>query len=130
MKSLKRTIIGLLLSVSMILNTAIVTFAADDINYITDEKELYSIIREAFVERDTDLTIYYSQKGDLDEDYFGRWIEGALQETGEPNEGDYLRKHLGRRGGSGSGWYDSTGMYYYTFNLEFEYYTTKEKKMQ
>lgn len=128
MKTFKRTIIGLILSLTMLFNTVVVAFATEDIQYITDERVIYSILRDAFVDREPTVTIYYSQKGDLEDGYFQRWIEGALAETGEADEGDYLRKHLGHSSGSGSGWYDSTGMYYYTFNFQFEYYTTKEQE--
>ena len=129
MKMLKRALVAFALSLVVVLSLNNVSFAADEYaEYITDEEDLYPIIREAFVNREATVTIKFANEGLLDDGYFNRWIEGAVRETGEPDEGDYIRKHLGRVKASGSISINPGGIYCYDLELQAEYYTTKAQE--
>jgi len=99
---------------------------------INDDDIIAQDIRETMVERKASLNIYYKSNVELDDNslqtLFGRWVETALAETENPDEGDYLRwvyKIIDVHTINGI----TDGInYYYHIPLSFEYYTTRAQE--
>ena len=112
------------------IESGIAAYARAD--YTSDLQEVAALIRETMVERGSSeeipLTIYYKQKGALDSSFLRKWIDLAVEETGNPKEGDYLRWHYAGARAS----YERTGMknniYEYKVDIVITYYTTAEQE--
>lgn len=101
--------------------------------YITDIEEVAADIRNVMVARSGSINIYYKCDIQYDSDgiqkIFEQWVEMAVSETENPDEGDYLRWVYKKIGPSGDIEVLSDGEYfYYKFPLYFLYYTTRDQE--
>ncbi len=98
--------------------------------FVSDQTVVVSAIREAMVKRENALTIYYleDQQGDVQAGFPTKWMELALAETDNPNEGDYLREHLVDWSARGTVRRYDDGREEITYKFTFTYYTTAEQE--
>lgn len=100
------------------------------VTYETDRQKLVAPLRQAMVNRQELLTLYYKTSSSDEMYEVANWLaEQAMQETGVANEGDYLRWHYAgwscRITGSVSG-----GNYYLALNFQYSYYTTLAQEQE
>ena len=98
--------------------------------YVTDESVVIDTIRQTMVERKQQVIVYYETKEQLGTDFLGEWIESAVDETGEPDEGDYLRWHYSEVQANSSYLSYPDGRNEYTIIIRFFYYTTAEQEKE
>ncbi len=103
-------------------------------DYTNNEKKIVKDIREAMVERKSNLDVYYktTDPDSLDKinTLFRGWINSALAETENPDEGDYLHwvyEHIGTVNNKVD-FYNVGRNYYFHFPMEFTYYTTRAQE--
>lgn len=96
-------------------------------DYAVSESVVISQLREAMEARLTTFTVYYVLPHELEEGWVSNWIAMAIEETGSPTQGDYIRYHYGGAVGSARG-YISSGEYYYTITFTAAYYTSAEQE--
>lgn len=115
--------------------SGISTFAEDEesVVYVDTVEDAGAVLRAGMVAREETITVYYY--GDIySSDYFkdlciNRIIPAALAETGNANEGDYLRYNYGGTGYKASIAADGEGKYrYYTIVFTPTYFTTAEQE--
>ncbi|MDD6327405.1 MAG: Ig-like domain-containing protein [Lachnospiraceae bacterium] len=95
-------------------------------NYLSYAQTV-SNIRQAMVRRETAVTVNMQMEGIFDNAEFQRFMDAVFAETGVSVEGDYLMLHY-RRSSCGGSYITSGGLYQYTLNFTFEYYTTAEQE--
>ncbi len=120
-------------------NIHIVSFAEDDYStegYTTNIYEYADEVREMMTNREKYYSIKYKSKvlyTEQNQDDFTeiitKLVERAYQETDQPNQGDYLKYVLSKYGYMLSGFGDGKD-YYYTVDLEIQYYTTANQEQR
>lgn len=101
--------------------------AAETTEFTSDKSVIADKVREAMVQRQENVTIYYTYPGVLDNDFLKELMDLVLAETGNPKEGDYLRWHYKKASARLRGVYDGD-VVNYTIALSLDYYTTKEQE--
>lgn len=96
--------------------------------YTSDLAVVGETMRDAMVERADSVIVYYAQKGQLEEGFLEEWLEAALVETDNPKAGDYLRWHYRYIHAQGLETKYTNGVYQYTIQVTFIYYTTAEQE--
>jgi len=86
---------------------------------------LADTVRDGLVRRESKISVNY--KGSSYEGVVKKIFAMALDETGVPTEGDYLKFQYDGYGCAISGTVDS-GIYYVTFDYTVSYYTTEEQE--
>lgn len=105
------------------------TFSAAKSSYLTSDDKVADLIREGMVNREDEVQIYYKSKNAYTDQLFFDWMDIALMETDQPDEGDYIVWHYDQVHLSGSGRYDgSEGVYYYDLVFTATYHTTKAQE--
>ena len=104
--------------------------AASDVEYLTDVEEAAAVLREAMVNREETVTIYFAAPASQEfGDVTDSIISAAEAHTGNPKEGDYLAKQQGGIYTRGS-YYPGSEINKYVLTFEIEYYTTAEQEAQ
>lgn len=112
-------------------------YITNSVNYVTtleepeftsDLNEIAKQIRQAMVEREAMINIYYAFRDELTETYLDEWLDLALEETENSNEGDYLRWHYERISAGGSCYTYPNGNKEYSITMNFKYYTTRAQE--
>ena len=103
--------------------------APDLSQFETDENKIIAALREAMVNRDETVALYFCSSNEIDDAQIESWIESALSETDSPVEGDYLRFSFGGLGYDVASAYDNNS-YYYSVNMSFTYYSSYEQEQQ
>lgn len=85
-------------------------------------------MRDTMLERADSVIVYYAQRDRLQDGFLDEWLEAALVETDNPKAGDYLRWHYRYIYAQGVEVKYSNGVYQYTIQLTFVYYTTAEQE--
>ncbi len=101
--------------------------------FTADESEIVEQIRSAMVARAETFTLYYKSETILNQGFLKKWVDMATEETGEPDEGDYLKLHYGGMSipaGNGTGVYDDEGNIDYTLIVVASYYTTADQEAE
>ena len=98
--------------------------------YVADESVVIDTIRQAMVQREQQVVVYYETTEQLGQEFLGEWLDSAVEETGEPDEGDYLRWHYGGAKANTSYLTYSDGRKEYTITINFSYYTTAEQEIE
>ena len=121
----------------MIPDAPISTLATSEDNYGTVE-DIAVDIRENMKKRNTEFTVLYhhvAQSSDIEvvkEEIGAAFQEAfdlAIEHTGDPIEGDYLKWQWGRWGYSWSGSYSGSD-FYVDFTITLEYYTTAAQERE
>lgn len=104
-----------------------------DVNLCTNDSNAISQdIRETMVERTASLDVYYKSTLELDSNSLGavvdEWLETALAETENPDEGDYLRWVYRMVDVQTVDVIIDNITYYYHVPLSFEYYTNRTQE--
>lgn len=98
-------------------------------SYLTSDEQVADVIREGMVNREGEIPLYYKSKKAYTDQLFFDWMDIALMETDQPDEGDYIVWHYDQVHLSGSGRYDnSEGLYYYDLVFTATYHTTKDQE--
>ena len=102
-------------------------------NYSKDKSAFADIIREGFINRQTNITIKFADTvkhdGTSIRNEYTAWIDKALAETQNANEGDYLRYHyLGYETERINYWTNDQMNFYYTIVFNFKYATNKQQE--
>ena len=105
---------------------AMVTLA--DPEYTSDINVVAGVIRDAMVNREPNVSVYYKSENALQDGFFDEWLKVVFADLSNPKAGDYLERHYSKMGGETSGYVDGNGVYYYTITLNIEYYTTAEQE--
>ena len=112
-----------------------VVCATEHSDYPDDIQKAAAVLRDGMKQRQEKITIEYQIDQDSFEgtneaiqELFGQIYECALMHTGVPDEGDYLRWHLGN-----TTWRCSyslaDGVYHFTTVFNCGYYTTKKQEV-
>lgn len=98
-------------------------------SYLTSDEKVADIIREGMVNREGEIEFYYKSKKKYTDEFFYNWMELAMKETDQPDEGDYIQWQYNQVNLSGSGYLDgSEEMYYYDLIFTATYHTTKAQE--
>ena len=88
-----------------------------------------AVLRQAMVERKNDITVKIAGTPSASDEqldtYADQILELALEHTGKPKEGDYLRFHLNNWGCS-QNYYESGGVGYYELSYNIQYHDSAE----
>lgn len=88
-------------------------------------------LRQAMIERADTITVYFTSTNADGKEEALDLLEQAMDHTGNPVEGDYLRWH---RSDIGYGYYEdpyySNGVYYQTAMFNLTYYTTAQQEAE
>lgn len=99
---------------------------------IENDSEIADNMRAVMVNRGAKLDVYYTSRTQHDAssltETFYAWIEEALKETDNPEEGDYLRWVYNSISSGSVNVLRSGTRYYYHIPLNFVYYTTKAQE--
>jgi len=105
------------------------TLSAAKSSYLTSDEKVADVIREGMVNREDEIEFYYKSKKAYTDQLFYDWMDEAMKETDQPDEGDYIQWQYEKINLSGSGVYDSSDeMYYYDLVLTATYHTTKTQE--
>ena len=91
--------------------------APDLSQFETDENKIIAALREAMVNRDETVALYFCSSNEIDDAQIESWIESALSETDSPVEGDCLRFSFGGLGYDVASAYDNNSYYYSKLHL-------------
>lgn len=100
----------------------------DDRDYVTTVEEAAALVREGIENRQETVTVAYLASS-YDESIMQQVLDAALEHTGVPTQGDYLRWQMGKCYMSASG-YSSGDKYYLTLSYAPEYYTTAQQEAE
>lgn len=107
------------------------TLSAAKSSYLTSDEKIADLIREGMVNRESEIEVYYKSKNIYEDQIFYDWMELAMQETDQPDEGDYIQWQYDKINLSGSGYLDeSDGMYYFDLVITATYHTTKAQEAE
>ncbi|MCD7745035.1 MAG: leucine-rich repeat protein [Lachnospiraceae bacterium] len=102
--------------------------ASDDVEYLDTVEEAAVIVREAMVNRQETIVVYY-QMETYDSSIAKSIVSAALEHTGVADEGDYISANYG-----GSSYLISRslsgGIYYLTITCTMTYYTTAAQETE
>ena len=103
--------------------------ASDDVTYMESEDELIEALREALVERQTTITLYYKSGEAPTSALLSDVFDGAIEHTGVPDEGDYLKwQYYAYTGGISYSYSSLKSIYTMTITYSVTYYTTAEQE--
>ena len=100
--------------------------------YFTTVDEAGAYLREGMEARLPAVIVYYqtdTYTQDIGKALFSSFLDAALQHTGVPTEGDYIRWHYAGYQGNLSG-SSSDGIYYLTFTFTFTYNSTADQEAE
>ena len=101
-------------------------FASKEPEYLTSMDDAASILREGMEARKAQITVYVATD---DRNPLEKLMEAAMQETGVPTQGDYIRWTYAGWEGEVNG-YQENGLYYLTIAYSCTYYTTAAQENQ
>jgi hypothetical protein len=109
-----------------IITSAIPFTASAEENYVNQE-EAVELLRAGMVGRETKIAIKFKSKDFLTEEMLASIFDSAVEETGNPCEGDYLHWHI-ENFGAGGNYYIFWGYFYYDLVFNVSYYTDPEQE--
>lgn len=98
-----------------------------EVTYLVNSDEIAAAIRQELVERNDRFTVHIEAERELAQEDISTLFEAALEETGAPNEGDYLRFQYDWYSCGMSGYKDG-GSYYYELTFHVGYFTTAQQE--
>ena len=98
-------------------------------DYVSTLSEVGSQLRGSLKERQENITVYYQSTEEYYRELTSDILECALEHTGNPIEGDYLRWQFGGYEASIS-YQIRNGFYYITMNYTFTYYTSSAQESE
>lgn len=107
-------------------NNTVRLYSAQDGEYVEGLEAGAAVMREAMERRETDITVKVVTD---DDDALEIIPELALEETGVPTQGDYIRWTFGGWEAEQNG-YIYGGMYYLTITYAVVYYTTAQQETE
>ena len=97
--------------------------------YQTEDEQIAELIREGMTDRESVIHIYYKSREKYSDNQLVYWVDLAMSETDQSNQGDYLQWCYGGYSISG-GYTREDGYYLYHFIYNMDYYTTKEQEQE
>ena len=96
----------------------------------SEEQEAVDIVRRALVDRENTFSVVYCSNDMMTEEDLAGLFNGALEHTGNPQEGDYLRWHYEQMGVGANTYSISGEKYDYLHEVTFEmtYYTNASQE--
>lgn len=96
--------------------------------YCETQEEMTDVIRAKLVSRSESFSVRYTGTEAKENSFFEDAFNNAMDHTGVPDEGDYIRWHYGGAELSRGG-YIQDGVYYYTMNIRVNYYSTHAEEL-
>ncbi len=96
-------------------------------SYYTDEAVIAQLIRDAILNRETELTVYYAVPAAAEDPDISTYIDAVTTNNSAIVEGDYVKnqgfsyKYKSEASGDGTYWY-------WTIPVDFSYFTTAEQE--
>ena len=107
---------------------AAVPYALDDHEYATVDEAVIQM-RGHLKQRDTAITLYVQTTDFAEDTFYYEICLQAMEHTGTPTEGDYIRYQINRISASYS-WRESDGIYYIILNYTICYDSSAEQESQ
>lgn len=98
-----------------------------EVTYLVNSDEIAAAIRQELVERNAQFTVHIKADRELVQEDISALFEAALEETGTPDEGDYLRFQYAGYSAGMSGSTDGES-YRYDLTYTVTYYTTAQQE--
>ena len=111
----------------LLASATVCSFAAAN-TFSTDKEKMIEQLREDMANRKTKITLYYKSTKEVTRSDINGWLDEAFAETGNPDEGDYLRWNYRKSSISISSKTDRYRQKENTITCQITYYTTAKQE--